>query len=225
MGVLVGQSDSYNMLVFLSLISAAMAAPQLYPYYGTYGMYGYPGYGYPMVHSPMVNYPASYYPAQRLIANYPTVGSPMAGTRNLIKFGNFLELNGVFEQVATATTTAPVTTVKGNFNIQQNGILDVFSGNEAKFSMYIMSSNDLTGKNIKVNLGTGASCLAASTGTLVELAMVNAPPSINGFYISGTTKGYNIDGMNSKTALMGSTNWLVLTESGTVIGCSKTALQ
>merc|ERR1711944_378217 len=174
MGVLVGQSDSYNMLVFLSLISAAMAAPQLYPYYGTYGMYGYPGYGYPMVHSPMVNYPASYYPAQRLIANYPTVGSPMAGTRNLIKFGNFLELNGVFEQVATATTTAPVTTVKGNFNIQQNGILDVFSGNEAKFSMYIMSSNDLTGKNIKVNLGTG---------TLVELAMVNAPPSINGFYI------------------------------------------
>merc|ERR1712241_96735 len=214
-----------NMLVFLSLLSAAMAAPQMYPYYGTYGMYGYPGYGYPMVHSPLVNYPASYYPAQRLVT-YPVAGgSPMAGTRNLIKFGNFLELNGVFEQVATATTAAPVTTVKGNFNIQQNGILDVFSGSEAKFSMYIMSSNDLTGKNIKVNLGTGASCLAASTGTLVELAMVNAPPSINGFYISGTTKGYNIDGMNSKTALMGSTNWLVLTESGTVIGCSKTALQ
>jgi len=213
------------MLVFLSLLSAAMAAPQMYPYYGTYGMYGYPGYGYPMVHSPLVNYPASYYPAQRLVT-YPVAGgSPMAGTRNLIKFGNFLELNGLFEQVATATTTAPVTTVKGNFNIQQNGILDVFSGSEAKFSMYIMSSNDLTGKNIKVNLGTGASCLAASTGTLVELAMVNAPPSINGFYISGTTKGYNIDGMNSKTALMGSTNWLVLTESGTVIGCSKTALQ
>merc|ERR1711923_627578 len=177
-----------------------------------------------MVHSPMVNYPASYYPAQRLIANYPTVGSPMAGTRNLIKFGNFLELNGLFEEVATATTTVPVTTVKGNFNIQQNGILDVFSGSEAKFSMYVMSSTDLTGKNIKVNLGTGASCLAA-TGNLVELAMVNAPPSINGFYISGTTKGYNIDGMNSKTALMSATNWLVLTESGTVIGCSKTALQ
>ena len=213
------------MLVFLSLLSAAMAAPQLYPYYGTYGMYGYPGYGYPMVQSPLVNYPAAYhplagYPNQRILTNYP-----VAGTRNLIKLGNFLELNGLFEQVATATTTAPVTTVKGNFNIQQNGILDVFSGNEAKFSMYVMSSTDLTGKNIKVNLGTGASCLAASTGTLVELAMVNAPPSINGFYISGATKGYNIDGMNSKTALMSATNWLVLTESGTVIGCSKTALQ
>merc|ERR1712026_382751 len=53
------------------------------------------------------------------MVNYPTVGYPMAGTRNLIKFGNFLELNGLFEQVATATTTAPVTTVKGNSNIQQ----------------------------------------------------------------------------------------------------------
>jgi len=214
------------MLVFLSLLSAAMAAPQLYPYYGNYGMYGYPGYGYPMVQSPVVNYPAGYhplatYPNQRIITN----GYPMAGTRNLIKFGNFLELNGEFEQVATATTTAPVTTVKGTFNIQQNGILDIFSSNDAKFSMYVMSSTDLTGKNIKVNLGTGASCLAASTGTLVELAMVNAPPSINGFYISGATTGYNIDGMNSKTALMSATNWLVLTESGTVIGCSKAALQ
>merc|ERR1712066_626273 len=209
-----------NMLVFLSLLSAAMAAPQLYPYYGSYGMYGYPGYGYPMIQSPVVNYPAAY-----PLARIATAGYPMADTRNLIKLGNFLELNGLFEQVATATTTAPVTTVKGNFNIQQNGILDVFSANEAKFTMYVMSSTDLTGKNIKVNLGTGASCLAASTGTLVELAMVNAPPSINGFYISGTTTGYNIDGTNSKTALMSATNWLVLTESGTVIGCSKTALQ
>merc|ERR1739848_225878 len=224
MGVLVGQSDSYNMLVFLSLISAAMAAPQLYPYYGSYGMYGYPTYGYPMVNYPAA-YPLAGYPNQRIISTGYPVATPMAGTRNLIKFGNFLELNGVFEQVATATTTAPVTTVKGTFNIQQNGILDIFSSNEAKFSMYVMSSTDLTGKNIKIMLGTGASCLAASTGTLVELAMVNAPPSINGFYISGTTKGYNIDGMNSKTALMSATNWLVLTESGTVIGCSKTALQ
>merc|ERR1719192_2335009 len=103
-----------------------------------------------MVQSPVVNYPAAYhplatYPNQRIITNGYPMAAPVAGTRNLIKFGNFLELNGVFEQVATATTTAPVTTVKGNFNIQQNGILDVFSGSEAKFSMYIMSSNDLTG--------------------------------------------------------------------------------
>ena len=141
-----------------------MAAPQLYPYYGSYGMYGYPGYGYPMVQSPLAHYPAGYpltgYPSQR-IAPYP-----MAGTRNLVKFGNFLELNGVFEQVATATTTVPMTIVKGNFNIQQNGILDIFSSNDAKFSMYVMSSTDLTGKNIKVNLATGADCVAAITAGL-----------------------------------------------------------
>merc|ERR1712207_107011 len=139
-------------------------------------MYGYPSYGYPMVQSPMV----SAYP----LAGYPSVGQriapyPMAGIRNLITLGNFLQLNGVFEQVATATTTVPATTVKGNFNIQQNGILDVFSGNEAKFTMYLMSSTDLTGKNIRVHLGTGASCLAASTSLTAELAMVNAPPSLN----------------------------------------------
>ena len=135
-----------------------MAAPQLYPYYGSYGMYGYPSYGYPMVQSPMV----SAYP----LAGYPSVGQriapyPMAGTRNLITLGNFLQLNGVFEQVATATTTVPATTVKGNFNIQQNGILDFLNGNEAKLSMYIMSSNDLTGKNVKAWIGTGADCVAA----------------------------------------------------------------
>jgi len=218
------------MLVFLSLLSAAMAAPQLYPYYGNYGMYGYPGYGYPMVQSPVVNYPAGYhplatYPNQRIITNGYPMAAPVAGTRNLIKFGNFLELNGVFEQVATATTTVPMTVVKGNFNIQQNGILDIFSSNDAKFSMYVMSSTDLTGKNIKVNLATGADCVAAIAAGLTELTMVNAPPSINGFYISGTTPGYNLDGMNSKTSLMGATKWLVLTESGTTIGCSKAALQ
>lgn len=201
-----------------------MAAPQLYPYYGNYGMYGYPSYGYPMVQrAPLVNYPAGYpltgYPSQR-IAPYP-----MAGTRNLVKFGNFLELNGLFEETATATATVPATTVKGNFNIQQNGILDFFSSSDAKFSMYVLSSTDLTGKNIKVNLATGADCVTAIAAGLTELTMVNAPPSINGFYISGTTPGYNVDGMNSKTALMSATNWLVLTESGTTIACSKTALQ
>ena len=55
--------------------------------------------------------------------------------------------------------------------------------------------------------------------------MVNAPPSINGFYITGTTDGHNIDGMNGKTTLKGATNWLVITEAGTTLGCSMAALQ
>merc|ERR1712045_252195 len=167
------------MLVFLSLLSTALAAPQLYPY----ATYGYPGY------YPMSVYPGSYPVYPRVLPGYyPTqvvgqqvVGSPATRT-GVVKFGNFLEINGMFEQVATATATVPMTIVKGNFNIQQNGILDIFSSNDAKFSMYVMSSTDLTGKNIKVNLATGADCVAAIAAGLTELAMVNAPPSINGFY-------------------------------------------
>ena len=154
--------------MFLSLLSTALAAPQLY--------YGYPGYpGYPMSAYPGSVYPGSAYPiygpGRVLPAYYPqvvgqhVVGSPATRT-GVVKFGNFLEINGVFEQVATATTTVPMTIVKGNFNIQQNGILDIFSSNDAKFSMYVMSSTDLTGKNIKVTLATGADCVAAITAGL-----------------------------------------------------------
>merc|ERR1712241_1521085 len=179
--------------------------------------HGSPGYGYPMVHT---GYPVAAYPAQRLAPTYP-----VAATRNLVKFGNFLEINGMFEQVATATATVPMTTVKGNFNIQQNGILDFLNGNEAKLHMYIMSSNDLTGKNVKAWIGTGADCVAALAAGPTEVLSVNAPPSINGFYITGKTTGFNIDGMNGKMSLMGADKWLLLTESGTLIGCSMMALQ
>jgi len=221
MGQSIPDSQTTNMLVFLSLLSTALAAPQLYP---TYGTYGYPGY------YPMSVYPGSAYPVypRVLPGYYPqvvgSVGSPATRT-GVVKFGNFLEINGVFEQVATATTTVPMTIVKGNFNIQQNGILDIFSGADAKITAYIMSSTDLAGKNVKLHIGTGADCVAAFAAGPTEVAMVNAPPSINGFYINGRTEGFNIDGMNGKTSLMGANKWLIITESGTIIGCSKTALQ
>ena len=57
--------------------------------------------------------------------------------------------------------------------------------------------------------------------------MVTAPPSINGFYIKGTTKGYNIDGSGGKKKLVedGMMKWLMITDSDAmVIGCSKAAL-
>merc|ERR1711874_159358 len=119
-------------------------------------------------------------------------------TRSLIKFGNFLEINGMFRA-------------------------------DAKFTLYIQSTVDLNGKELKVQLGTGTDCTvaAAATGTSapVNLATVTGPPSINGFYITGTTKDHNIDGMNSKTTLMGATKWLMIADSTGVIGCSKAALQ
>ena len=55
--------------------------------------------------------------------------------------------------------------------------------------------------------------------------MVNVPPSINGFYVNARTTGFNIDGMNGKMSLMGSTKWLLVTQAGVGIGCSKASLQ
>merc|ERR1712108_117901 len=183
---------------FLSLLSAAMAAPQLYPYYG---MYGYPGYGYPMVQSPypVAGYPVSY---PRVIGGQ-VVGGQVAGTRNVVKLGSFLEINGKMEESTTDSLT-----VKGEFTIQQNGLFDIFSGGDAKFNAYIMSSTDLTGTNVYVNLGTGTSCLDAQTnaGTSppATLAMVNAPVSLNGFYITGHPKAHCIGCTpTGKTNLMG----------------------
>merc|ERR1711997_814691 len=166
-------SQTANMLVFLSLLSAAIAAPQLYPYYGSYGMYGYPGYGYPMVQSP---YPVAGYPGYPRVIGSQVVGGQVAGTRNVVKLGSFLEINGKMEE-----STTDALTVKGEFTIQQNGLFDIFSGGDAKFNAYVMSSTDLTGTNVYVKLGTGTSCLDAQTNAAtaptLALAMVNAPPS------------------------------------------------
>merc|ERR1711987_27804 len=212
------------MLVFLSLLSTALAAPQLYP---TYGTYGYPGYGDYPVHHPVY--------APRVLPAYPhVVGQQVVqgvpATRTVVKLGSFLEINGMFEE-GTTLATGVTSTIKGNFNIQQNGLLDLFSGNEAKITAYIMSSNDLTRQNIKLWIGDGADCVEALAGTgsssiaPMEIAMVNVPPSINGFYVNARTTGFNIDGMNGKTSLMGATKWLLVTQAGAGIGCSMASLQ
>merc|ERR1712165_27761 len=177
--------------------------PQVYPYYGMYGMYGYPSYpvsGYPVAGYPGVGYPVSSYPGypgSRVI--YP--GAVGAAGKSVVKFGTFLEINGVFERDATQTVPW---IVQGNFNIQQNGIFDLFSNGEAKFKAYIQSSRDLNGQNIMVELRTGATCADAittsngqTTAQRTNLATVNAPPSFNGFYIAGNTAGHNIDGSQS----------------------------
>merc|ERR1711978_434630 len=123
---------------------------------------------------------------------------------------------------AAGTTPATLSVVKGTFSIQQNGILDLFSNGEAKFKAYIMSSKDLTGMNIQLWVGTGTSCADAISkiGTNVdepmEIAMVNVPPSINGFYVSGATKKMAIEvpnpNPNSLVSLKGPNKRLLITD-------------
>merc|ERR1712061_870423 len=171
------------------------------------------GVGYPVS-----SYPG--YPGSRVI--YP--GAVGAAGKSVVKFGTFLEINGVFERSGTLI-------VQGNFNIQQNGIFDLFSNGEAKFKAYIQSSRDLQGQNIMVELGTGATCAAAITASdalapadRTNLATVNAPISFNGFYIAGNTAGHNINGERSKTTLSEAPMWLMIRDSTGVIGCSSAAL-
>merc|ERR1712024_414174 len=114
-----------------------------------------------------------YYPSHQRLATNNVL------TKSLINFGNFLQINGEF---MADTTTTPARTVSGTLNIQQNGILDVVTGQDAKFTLYIQSTVDLNGKELKVQLGTGTDCTvaAAATGTSapVNLATVTGPPSI-----------------------------------------------
>ena len=161
-------------LVFLSLLSTALAAPQ---YLYNYGMYGYPASYYPLggYADPRIVYNPLYQPG---VVNYqPVVQDASAATRGIVKFGNFLEINGEMETgttlvAASGTTAATTSVVKGTFSIQQNGILDLFSNGEAKFKAYIMSSKDLTGMNIKLWVGTGANCAAALQEILADTVIM-----------------------------------------------------
>ena len=145
-------------MFFLALFSSALAAPQYLPYTGYYHPYSaYPAYP--------AYQPASllYYPQQRVASNNVM-------TKSLINFGNFLQINGEF--LADATTT-PARTITGTINIQQNGLLDVVTGQDAKFSLYIQSSTDLNGKELKVQLGTGTDCTVAAAATGTDVPVVS----------------------------------------------------
>ena len=145
-------------MFFLALFSSALAAPQYLPY--PYAGYN-PGYYHPYAAYPAYQYqPASllYYPTQQ------RVGSNDVLTKSLIKFGNFLEINGEF---LADTTTTPARTITGTIQILQNGLLDVVTGQDAKFTLYIQSTTDLNGKELKVQLGTGADCTTAAAATAV----------------------------------------------------------
>jgi len=190
-----------------------------------------PPAGYPLAGPP---YPVAHYDPR--ILGYPTypqvVGSPV---QRGITFGNFMQINGEFKKLdGTGNGVGlPNSDVTGNFNIQQNGIFDLFSDNDAKFSIYLNGgSTSLNGKNIMVHIADGTTCplAAATVSDTTQVASGTAPPfTINGFYLKGKTNNHNIDGSNGKTTLKGATKWLIITEGGStaadVIACSETALE
>ena len=148
-------------MFLLSLFATALAAPQL-PYYGytAYNPYAaYPAYaGYQA-------YPGLFTSQQAL--TYQKPANPMG--RTIVSLGNFLELTGDFAADDTAT---PARTITGNFVIQQNPLLDITTAMEAKMNLYVRSTTDLNGKELRVRLGTGADCTAAVDAILGDVAAV-----------------------------------------------------
>merc|ERR1712227_520830 len=160
MGQFTAKLRTVNMLLFLSLLSTALAAPQFYsPYYG-YPMYG----GYPSV------YPGAY--PGRLV--YP-VGpqAPVQSTRGLVKVEAFKEINGEFK---TDAATTPPMTVTGTFTFQQNYLTDITYGNNAFFKVHI-TAPDLTGKNVM--LAFGSNCATAG----FDINGANSKTSMKNMYL------------------------------------------
>ena len=53
-------------------------------------------------------------------------------------------------------------------------------------------------------------------------AEVNAPWQFNGFWVTGSSTGFNINGENDKTSMKGM--FLQVTDNTGIIGCSEAAL-
>ena len=140
-------------MLFLSLVTSALAAPQYY----SLPAYGYAQYpAYPAYSTPLLYYPQA--------LAYPTPAKSLqASTRTL---GNFMQITGEF-----MPDTATMRTIEGTLKIHQNGIFDFFTGQDAKFHLYVKSSDDLNGKSLMIKVGTGADCTAAS-----------AAPDVSKFY-------------------------------------------
>merc|ERR1719351_626248 len=75
----------------------------------------------------------------------------------------------------------------------------------------------LYGKNVQLKFAMSCTDTA---GTM--FAEVNAPWQFNGFWVTGSSTGFNINGENSKTSMKGM--FLQVTDNTGIIGCSEAAL-
>jgi len=184
------------MLLLLSMVSMAMAAPQYYPIYN----HGYPLY--------QPSYPIMY--PGRVAPGYPYPSAiPAVDSRLLITHSAFMSVAGALE---ADTTTTPALAVTGTVEFHQNPA----TGSNSKYKIYL---NGADMANKKYTIGVNADCTAAGT-TLTD---VTAPFFlINGFWVSGISDTMNIDAADSKTSVKGM--FVTVSDSTGVIGCTKAAL-
>jgi len=222
------------MFRLLALVATTLAAPQYYPQYVGYSpissLYGYP------------TYPVSYYDPFATRAIYGGPGAPvvqvpradaMDNTRAFFGAGALQEVNGRFIarditppiDAANVANTSPNQVILGTVTLTQNALTNVLFNNDAQYKIYVSNQgpNDLTGQNIIVALAADCQNPAAATGTPApRVATLNVPAHFNGFYLSGATTGFNLDGTNGKTDLTAVPNRIqILNAAGTqILGCN-----
>merc|ERR1711953_1291945 len=167
------QPQPINMLVFLSLLAVASAAPQY--------LYNYPYPVYPVQH---VQQPIYYQPGYPLYQGMPL---DVASSRGIFALPGFEQLTASFE-AATGRT------VSGDVTFKQNP----FTGDNSIYQAYINGSN-MAGK--KYQLGIASSCTA--TPSNLGNQMTAPSILINGFHVKGSSSTFNINGSGSKTSVKG----------------------
>ena len=158
---------SVSRLLLLSLVSSAIAAPQLYPLYNQ----GYPLYqpayplGYPS--RAVSAYPGYPYQPAFQHAYQPAYPSGSVDSRtfpgipSLLTWSANLDLKGAFK---TDDTTTPKRTVDGTVELYQNPA----TGSNSKYKIYINGGNDMANK--KYTIAAATACDAAGT---VSLQVIN----------------------------------------------------
>merc|ERR1712061_244457 len=196
--------ERQDMLLLLSLVASALAAPQM-TYWNPYvvpHMYNQ----HPVVYAQHGVYPYAGYPTH-YAAGYPVA-------RNIwpLSLSNVKDSKASFE---TSTSTCGGTqgaigstacTVSGEVIFSQNGLKDVLCGNNGGLTINLQGSGMKTGNKYKLFVDTATACLLSSTaGTRKEIVEFTAPlvGANNGINVYMCTDGYNVDSSNGKTGVDG----------------------
>merc|ERR1712203_434203 len=208
--------ERQDMLLLLSLVASALAAPQMtyWPPYVVPHMYNQ----HPVVYAQHGVYPYAGYPTH-YASGYPVV-------RNIwpLSLSNVKDSKASFE---TSTSTCGGTqgaigstacTVSGEVIFSQNGLKDVLCGNNGGLTMNLQGTGMKTGNKYKL--------FVSSTATSTEIVEITAPVvgANNGVNVYMCVDGYNVDGANSKTAVDGMYVGLMDTTSTAIVVACGTAV-
>merc|ERR1711935_1058647 len=176
-----------KMLVFLSLLSLASAAPQ------SYFLPGYPSMTHytPSVahYNPYVAPYVNSYAALPRVAQVPQVAPQVVGAQD------YAVVSAYPLPDARLVTFSSLQTSAGTVAFQQNPV----TGQAATYKIYLAGAGILN--NSKYRIGVATDCAAAG---FMALQDITSPLFMfNGMHVGGATTTVNIDGAGGKTSVTG----------------------